>query len=302
MNGRIQSQWLWRFPLLCAAVAAGCEGALPAPPSPAGPSAEASRDYDETANGTVTGRVTWAGDLPKAPPLRGPVSPLSEQERGPVRDWPNPNAPRIDAQGRGVANAVVFLRGVDPRRARPWDHDAAQVELRDYQIHIVQDKTDGPYGFVRRGDAITMASKQDVFHALRGRGAAFFAYTFPAPPSPRRRVLDHAGVVELSSAAGQFWMRAYLFVDDHPYYARTDADGRYRLPLVPAGDYELVCWMPHWREAGHEIDADTRFITCLDFGQPLQLVRPVHINPGDTATADYSLSIDAFGPVRRSGP
>ena len=288
--------------LACAAATLGCDAALPPPPHPAGPSAEASRDYDEAATGTVTGRVTWAGGAPEVPPLRGPLSPLSEQQRGPVRDWPNPNAPRIDPRYGGVGSAVVFLRGVDPRRARPWDHGAADVELRDYQIHIVQDGADAPYGFVRRGDPVRLASRQGVFHALRGRGAAFFAYTFPTSAPPRSRVLDHAGVVELSSAAGQFWMRAYLFVDDHPYYARAEADGRFRLPKVPAGDYELVCWAPDWREAEHEIDADTRFVTRLEFRRPLEVVRPVRVEAGGTATADFALSAAAFGPVTPPAP
>ena len=37
-----------------------------------------------------------------------------------------------------------------------------------------------------------------------------------------------------------------MFVCDHPYYAVTDADGRFRFPSVPAGQYELVAWHPNW--------------------------------------------------------
>ena len=232
-----------RITLLVAAALAGCDDA-PAPPGPpAGPAAEAVGAFDPTTAGTVEGRVTWAGDIPVAPAFRAPVSPLCEEATGPKREWVNPNAPRIDPQSRGVGNAVVFLRGIDPGRARPWDLDPVQVELRDYQIHVRQGGDDGPFGFVRRGDAVALKAMHGVFYSIQGRGADFFALTLPGCCASRGRVLDHDGVVELSSNAGQFWMRAYLFVDDRPYYARTAADGRFQLPRVPPGDYDLVCWM-----------------------------------------------------------
>ena len=132
------------------------------------------------------------------------------------------------------------------------------------------------------------------FTSIQARGADFFALTFPDEGTVRNRVLDRDGVVELSSNAGQFWMRTYLFVDDHPYYARTGADGRFALPKVPPGDYDLVCWMPDWREASHEIDADTRLVTRLTFRPPLEVVRRVHIEPGVTTTQDFVLSLQMF--------
>ncbi len=91
-------------------------------------------------------------------------------------------------------------------------------------------------------------------------------------------------------------------MDDHPYYARTAADGRYALEKVPPGDYDLVCWMPDWREASHEIDADTRLVTRLTFRPPLEVVRRVHIDPHATAAADFTLSLDAFDGVKPNAP
>ena len=302
MYGRV---WLrigcW-FMLLCAAALA-CRQKDAGRPAPlAGPAADAARAFDPAAAGAVAGRVTWAGDLPEPPPFWAPPSPLSEQTLGPRREWPNPNGPLVDPQSRGVGNAVVFLRGVDPRRARPWDLDPARVELHDYQMHVRQGDADGPFGFVRRGDAVMLESRQDVFSAIQARGADFFAFTLPSAGASRDRVLDHAGVVELSSNTGQFWMRAYLFVDDHPYYARTTADGRFSLPQAPPGDYDLVCWLPDWREASHDIDADNRLVTRLTFRPPLQAIQRVHIDPAATAAADFTLSLDQFDAVKPNGP
>ena len=108
--------------------------------------------------------------------------------------------------------------------------------------------------------------------------------------------MDRKGVVELSSGAGQFWMRAYLFVDDHPYYARTDAAGGFGLAQVPPGDYDLVCWLPDWREASHELDADTCLVSRLTFRPPLRVVKRVHVTPGQPTTQDVTVSQKSFDP------
>jgi plastocyanin len=37
-------------------------------------------------------------------------------------------------------------------------------------------------------------------------------------------------------------MSAFVLVFNHPYYATTDADGRYRIGSVPPGTYNVVAW------------------------------------------------------------
>jgi hypothetical protein len=281
--------------LLGAVLAFGCDETAPPPEAPIDPPVEMGRDFDPATAGTIQGRVLWDGEIPEVPSYHAPVSPGVEHAGDVRRDWPNPNAPHIDPHTKAVVDAIIFLRGVDPRCARPWDHPPVRVELRDYQIHICQGDADGSSGFVRRGKAITMVSTQDVFHSLLVRGAAFFARTFPDPGRPCTHRLDRPGVVELASGCGYFWMRGRLFVDDHPYYTRTDADGRFVLPQVPPGAYELVCWLPDWHEAGHELDADTALICRLTFRPPVEVVQPVRLAPRQIQTVPVRLPAERFG-------
>ena len=111
-------------------------------------------------------------------------------------------------------------------------------------MFVLQDGHAGRVGLVRRGDGFAAVNRDQEYHALRGRGAAFFCLPLVDAGRPARQRLEQAGVVELSSAAGYYWMQAHLFVTEHPYYARTDRDGSFRLEHVPSGTYELVCWMP----------------------------------------------------------
>ena len=38
------------------------------------------------------------------------------------------------------------------------------------------------------------------------------------------------------------WMRAYVAVLPHPYFAVTGGDGRFTLKGVPAGEYVVASW------------------------------------------------------------
>jgi hypothetical protein len=271
-------------------------GCIDDPPSAAvEPPAALGAAFDPATAGTIWGRVTWSGAVTVVPPLTGwtDLNPDLSTARRQVH--PHPNAPAV-GPGGGVANAVVFLRGVDPRRSRPWDLPPVLVRQVDYSLRVRQGAIEGRDGFVRRGDALEMVAAEPVFHSLHASGAAYFSLVFPDPDRPRRRVLDRAGLVELTSAAGYYWARAYLFVDDHPYYARTDAAGEFVLSGVPPGEIDVVCWMPSWREAGHDRDPETRLITRLRFQPPVERLQHVRLAPGATQEVTFTLSAEDFPP------
>jgi hypothetical protein len=267
----------------------GCGEPLPSPPAPE-PASDAGREFDAASAGTITGHILWAGDPPTVPPLIERPNILNPDPNRTATAWRNPNAPAIDSETRGVKGAVVFLRGVDPRRARPWDLSPVRVVMQGHQFHIQQGEREGAAAFVRRGDEVEMVSADPAFHSLHAGGAAFFTLAFPDPDRPRRRRLTERGIVELTSAAGYFWMRGYLIVDDHPCYALTDAAGRFRLADVPAGRYELVCWLPDWREERHERDPETSLVIRLFFRPPWETVQPVEVARRAEATVDFEVS------------
>ena len=273
----------------------GCEES-PATPEPAEETAaERGCDFNPATAGMIRGQVTWQGAIPQIASYRAPLSPGNERPKQALHNWPNPHTPRINPETKAIAGAVVFLRGVDPRRARPWDHPAVRIELRDYQIHVLQGERDGDVGFVRRGDAIQMLSQQPIYHSLKARGAAFFARAFADTNQPCVQRLDQTGLVELSSGCGYFWMRACLFVDDHPYYTQSDAAGYFTLPQVPPGNYELVCWLPDWHEELRELDAETALICRLTFRPAVQITQAVALTPQQTCTTPVVVPAERFG-------
>jgi hypothetical protein len=256
----------------------------PAPrgvPAQHGPDTEAGKLFDPATTGTVEGTVCWGGSLPLVRSFRGLDEPLSDLTRRPARERPNPHAPRIDRATYGLASAVVWLRGVDPRKARPWQHEPALVELRDWQLHVRQGKAaQRRTAFVRAGDGIEIVSRQEGLCSVQGRGAAFFSLFVTEPGQVRSRRLPVPGIVELKSGTGQFWMRAYLFVSHHPYLAHPDERGCFRFEQVPAGEYDLVAWHPDWYVEDEERNPELFRIQQLRFRPPFEVVQRVRVEPG----------------------
>jgi plastocyanin len=54
-------------------------------------------------------------------------------------------------------------------------------------------------------------------------------------------------------------MNAYILVFSHPFFALTDADGRYRIDNVPSGTYGIVAW-------NEGTPSETRSVTVPDGG------------------------------------
>jgi hypothetical protein len=274
--------------LVCCA--AGCGTEPPASASAPRAPAEAAKPsaFAPSECGTVTGVVSWSAPVPDVPPATRNVFRAigSGVEMHPVR---LARAPHIDPASRGFGGVVVSLRGIDPSRAKPWDHPPVSVALEGEQIVVKQGARAGRTGFVRRGEPVSFVSREADFRALRVRGAAFAALPFPDAEKPLSRTFDAHGLVELSSASGSYWQAAELFVCDHPYYAVSDADGRFTFAQVPAGEYVLAAWHPHWQVLRVERYPETGLPWRNEYAAPLESARRVFVAPGRTALASVSL-------------
>ena len=61
------------------------------------------------------------------------------------------------------------------------------------------------------------------------------------------------------------YMESWALVADHPYYAVTDKDGRYRLTDIPPGTYRVTVWHPYLRESStHDVTIAPKEQAVLD--------------------------------------
>ena len=241
--------------------------------------------------GSLTGQVTWRGPTPT---LTTTPSPLLEN--GTVRwlSMKNPFAPVVDPKTSGLVDTVVFIREVMPELSRLWLVAPVTVVARDFDLQVRQGDVVSRVGFVHRSDEVEFVSDESVHTMIRGRGAAYFTLPLPDKGSSTHRRLTQTGRVELSNGAGQVWAGADLFVSDHPYFARTDANGMFKIDGIPAGSYELVCWKRSWHVKSRERDPETGLVFRQKFADPVEKTARIKITAKETTTVNFDFSQGDF--------
>jgi len=89
---------------------------------------------------------------------------------------------------------------------------------------------------IRNGDAF--------LHNVHGlpKFSSSFNLTTPARGTEARRTFEEPEVMVPIRCDVHPWMRAYVGVLPHPYFAVSGADGSFELKNVPAGPYTLEVW------------------------------------------------------------
>lgn len=285
---------------LCLTAVFGCGcSAQPLYPlqSPSSDATLIGDQFDLANTGTLRGKVSWEGERPA---LHSDVFfSLYPGEAGIGSPHRNPLVPQIHAKG-GLADAVVFLRGIDPRRANPTTHPPVRVVFEKNRIQIEQGELPSSrFGLVRPGDSVEFLSREPGVQILHLDGAAFFTMTFTEQERPRTRVLHHKGWIEVSHVSGSFGAKAWLIVDDHPYYTRTDATGAYSFEHVPAGEYEVVCRVPDWHVLNSERDPETCLIARVRYQPPVERKQTIEVRPAGTRLANFAVGLKHFTPSPR---
>lgn len=229
------------------------------------------RVIDVEAPGSLSGVVRWEGPRPELAPL-----PVRVHEEVCGASQPD-LALRVSRRG-GVADAVVSL--VDVQAGVPLEPREATVLTQDcrYVPRVSAVGTGGTIVF-RNTDGL-----MHNVHAYR-EGRTLFDVALPELGSEERRVVEEAGLVRIVCDV-HAWMEAWVHVVPHPYYAVTDADGRFRIADVPPGQYVVRVWHESWRVLGTRSGRPERPSAVV-------LSRTVSISGRQETTVDFELSEQA---------
>lgn len=230
---------------------------------------------DVVNGGTLAGSVLWVGPQPELPTVRVEHH---VAECGAERTL---EALSVGPRG-GVGATVVYLDAVTEGHALP--EGPFDVAFRGCALapRVLA---------VPAGASIRFHNDEDVLHNLhasRGGAAPWADLGLPARGTEATVSAPAAGVSTLLDDAGHPWISGFVHSFDHPYYAVTDADGRFRIPAIPPGQYTVRAWHEGVRVVPGEVRSGRPRLSA-----PLVLARPVVVTAGVETTVDFQLDLAA---------
>ena len=196
---------------------------------------------------TVKGQVVLpkAAQIPPPPNLMIAGVPAC-LAKGPLKD----EKILVDPKSRGIKNVVVWLRPADPdpkAKFNPADIHPADAKRKAEDVII-----DQPCCLftprvlaVRVGDTITVKNPAPFNHNFFWTSGANGELNVNIPPNAKY-VFQNPLVAEASPIQYKCtvhpWMTGYVRIFDHPYFAVTDADGKFEIKNAPAGNWRIVYW------------------------------------------------------------
>lgn len=215
------------------------------PKAPEAPAA-AAEPPGRLGTAVVSGRVTLTG----APPANEKVTMTTD----PFCSGHNPGETELPAYAVGADGALanVLLRVTEGvRGSYPAPPEARQLDQKGcaYSPRLLALMTGQPL------DIVSSDATLHNVHAAAKENKAF-NLGMPAPGTRYTRTFEKPEIVPFKCDVHP-WMRAWVAVVPHPFFAVTGPDGLYAIKGLPAGTYTVEAW--------HEkLPAQTFTVTVTD--------------------------------------
>ncbi len=210
-----------------------------APAAPAGGGAS-------TGSASVAGKISFEGTAPAPEKVKVTADPKCAKMHP---DGLEKQAIRV--KDGGLADVFVYVKsGVSGTFPPPTTPVVLDQSGCTYHPHIVA---------LQAGQPLTIKNSDETLHNIHPRPTVNTEFNIgqPRPTEQTKPFFDKPEVMIPVGCDVHPWMRAYIAVVPHPFFAVSGDDGTFEIKGLPAGEYEI--------EAVHEkLKTATQKVTVKD--------------------------------------
>jgi len=182
--------------------------------------------------GTLKGHVKYEGKAPKKKRLRMDADPVcGSSHSGPVLS----ENFKVADDG-SMEEALVYLKNVSYSGGIPSKPAILDQKGCVYVPHV--------FGMVA-GQELLIKNSDATLHNIHSMPKVNKEFNFAMP-----KVVKEKKATFKKPEPSPFyikcdvhpWMKTWVLVSDHPYFAVTDEKGNFSIEGIPSGTYEVVCW------------------------------------------------------------
>ena len=194
---------------------------------------------ERPATHSIRGTVRYLGTRPKPKTYNFPGYP----------ELPPGGIPRedlvLDGQG-GVKNAVVYVAGLEGTAPPPETPVVLEVQGLRYDPHVLA---------LQVGQELIVHNRDSGLHHVHFIPERNPVSMFGIPKDDPRRITFVQPEVGMRVQCGIHpWMRAYVAVLDHPFFAVTDEQGRFEIRDLPPGKVTVRVWHEKLQADDQQVD------------------------------------------------
>lgn len=177
--------------------------------------------------GMIRGVVTYTG------PVDAKMLPVTIDQY--VCGKEKPSEDLVVGPQRGIKNAVVWLQTPPPEAA--WPSAPVKVEMDQKQCVFIPRVV-----LVPAGGTVEFLNSDRLLHNLHSASRENPTFNRTQPRNRSIPIAFSKPEIIRVNCDLHSWMRAWVVVADHPFYALTNDAGEFQLPSVPPGKYTLQIW------------------------------------------------------------
>ena len=190
--------------------------------------------------GTLVGKVNYEGKAPKAKPLKMDADPAC----GKAHDGKVYSQSFILDENKNLKNVMVWLKNVKYTGDTPKEPVIIDQKGCIYYPHVQG---------VMKNQPVVIKNSDATLHNIHSMANNNEQFNFAMPQVVKEKETKFTKTEDpfYIKCDVHPWMKTWVGVFDHPYFAVTDNNGNYKIENVPPGEYEIIAWQEKFKMKRH---------------------------------------------------